>query len=187
MHARAVLFFLCLLACSGASGQQEEFHLKSDKTGRVYGPFVFTNGAPVLLGQSKFAVVRKERANPVVQNEEHANDIEAACAATVSWLKLVDQDRLEEAWDDVAGYMQKAVSRQQFAMSIEMMRQTLGKVTARKLQSAQFTQTIPSAPDGQYVVVRYESVLEKKRSAIETIIPMLDEDGTWRVSGYDVR
>ena len=32
-----------------------------------------------------------------------------------------------------------------------------------------------------------KTVFEKKASAVETITPMLDPDGVWRVSGYFIR
>jgi hypothetical protein len=42
-------------------------------------------------------------------------------------------------------------------------------------------------PDGKYVVIQYDSVFEQKASAVETVTPMLDSDGAWRVSGYFVQ
>jgi hypothetical protein len=46
---------------------------------------------------------------------------------------------------------------------------------------------LQGAPDGKYVTIRYETVFENKASAVETITPMLDPDGIWRVSGYFIR
>ena len=43
------------------------------------------------------------------------------------------------------------------------------------------------SPDGQYVVIQFTSSFENKKSAIETITPMLDPDGQWRVSGYYIK
>jgi hypothetical protein len=57
----------------------------------------------------------------------------------------------------------------------------------RKLKSAAYTKTLPGAPDGEYVVIRYESSFEHKQSAVETVTPMLDKDGVWRVSGYYIK
>jgi hypothetical protein len=42
-------------------------------------------------------------------------------------------------------------------------------------------------PDGQYVVIRYDSSFANKKSAIETVTPMLDQGGQWRVSGYFIK
>jgi hypothetical protein len=43
---------------------------------------------------------------------------------------------------------------------------------------------LPGAPDGEYVVFQFLSSFENKKTAIERVIPMLDKDGIWRVSGY---
>ncbi len=43
------------------------------------------------------------------------------------------------------------------------------------------------APDGEYVVIQFETSFEHKRSAIETVTPMMDRDGKWRVSGYYIK
>src|SRR3990172_8443962 len=45
----------------------------------------------------------------------------------------------------------------------------------------------PGAPDGQYVVIQYETSFERKSSAIETITPIREKDGKWRVAGYYIR
>ena len=40
------------------------------------------------------------------------------------------------------------------------------------------------APDGEYVVIQFSASFAHKKSALETITPMLEKDGKWRVSGY---
>jgi hypothetical protein len=52
---------------------------------------------------------------------------------------------------------------------------------------AQFTRTLPGAPDGDYVVIQYRTRFEHKAAAVETVPPMRDADGQWRVSGYFIR
>jgi hypothetical protein len=66
-------------------------------------------------------------------------------------------------------------------------RDPLGKVQSRKLVKATYTKSLPGAPDGDYVVMQYESSFEHKQSAIETITGALDKDGKWRVSGYFIK
>jgi hypothetical protein len=46
---------------------------------------------------------------------------------------------------------------------------------------------MPGAPGGKYVIIQYATAFEKKATAVETVIPMLDPDGAWRVSGYFIR
>jgi Protein of unknown function (DUF4019) len=66
-------------------------------------------------------------------------------------------------------------------------RDPLGKVLSRTLKSATYTTSLPGAPDGEYVVIQYDTSFEHKKSAVETITPMLDKDDHWRVSGYFIK
>ena len=50
-----------------------------------------------------------------------------------------------------------------------------------------YTTNLPGAPDGEYVVIQYKTSFQNKASAIETVTPMRDPDGVYRVSGYYIR
>jgi hypothetical protein len=79
------------------------------------------------------------------------------------------------------------VTKEEWKSKLRASRDPLGKMLSRKLKGATYTKTLPGAPDGEYVVVQYESSFEHKQSAVETITPMLDKDGMWRVSGYFIK
>ncbi len=111
----------------------------------------------------------------------------AALHAAEVWLELVDQGQYGESWDEAAQYFKKAVSRQTWEESLEAVRTPLGSNTSRTVQSMQYRTSLPGAPDGDYVVIEFRSSFENKRSAIETVTPMLEEDQTWRVSGYYIK
>jgi hypothetical protein len=55
------------------------------------------------------------------------------------------------------------------------------------LLSATYTTQLPGAPDGEYVVLQYDTSFEHKKTAIETVTPVMDKDGKWRVSGYYIK
>ncbi len=112
---------------------------------------------------------------------------EAAVASSQKWLSLVDTGKYAESWDEAAEYFKNAILKQKWLESMEAFRKPLGKLISRKLKSKQYATTLPGAPDGEYVVIQYETSFENKNSAIETITPMLDKDGKWRVSGYYIR
>jgi len=118
-----------------------------------------------------------------------ANEVaeKAAVAAAGAWLSLVDRENYAESWNQAAGLFKAAVTKEQWQNTVRAVRVPLGKVVARKLKSKQYTKTLPGAPDGEYVVIQYETTFEQKQSAIETITPMLDKDGKWRISGYYIK
>jgi hypothetical protein len=50
-----------------------------------------------------------------------------------------------------------------------------------------FKSTLSGAPGGASVVLEFASSFEWKAAAIETVTPMRDEDGSWRVSAYYIK
>ena len=58
---------------------------------------------------------------------------------------------------------------------------------SRELLSAQHMTSLPGAPDGDYVVIQFKTSFANKKSAVETVTPMLEKDGVWRVSGYFIK
>ena len=112
---------------------------------------------------------------------------DAAQAAAEPWLKLVDASQYDASWDQAAKLFKGAVTKEQWKQAAAGARQPLGKLVSRKLKSRTYTEKAPGAPDGKYVVIQYDTAFENKASAVETVTPMLDPDGVWRVSGYFVR
>ncbi len=111
----------------------------------------------------------------------------AAESAARSWLALVDAGKYGESWDAAAAFFQAAITRDQWKHALDKVRRPLGSVSSRKLLGAQFVTDIPNAPKGEYVVIQFGTDFEHRAGAIETITPMKDRDGSWRVSGYFIK
>ena len=122
---------------------------------------------------------------PCVGATETAEDL--AQKAAESWLKLVDAGKFDESWTQAASLFKKAVTKAQWAQVAQGSVKPLGKLVSRHLKSRQSAEKLPGAPDGKYVVIQFDSVFENKAEAVETVTPMLDADGVWRVSGYFVK
>ena len=110
-----------------------------------------------------------------------------AVAASKEWLAVVDVGRFDQGWESAAAYLKAAVTKADFVRAVAAVRIPLGKVVARTRTSTQYATSLPGAPDGDYVVIQYGTVFENKKSAVETITPMLDRDGQWRIAGYYIR
>jgi len=108
-------------------------------------------------------------------------------ASSEAWLAVVDSEKYDESWDEAAEYFKSAITRDKWKESLQAVRKPLGRMVSRKLKSQQYFTTIPGAPDGEYVVIQYDTVFENKKAAVETITPMLDKDGKWKVSGYFIK
>ena len=126
----------------------------------------------------------------LIATATHAQDakaVEAAQAAASRWLATNDQGAYAQSWEQAAGLLKGAVTAAQWEQSLKAVRTPLGAVQSRQQRSAQYAKALPGAPDGHYVVIQFETRFEHKAQAIETVTPMLDKDGTWRVSGYFIR
>ena len=110
-----------------------------------------------------------------------------ALTAAKAWLTLVDNGDYGKSWETAAEYFQNAVPQQQWQQGLTAARKPLGKVVSRQLKSKQYRTSLPGAPDGQYVVIQFETSFEKKKAAVETITPMVNTDGKWRVAGYYIK
>ncbi len=104
-----------------------------------------------------------------------------------AWLALVDSGKYADSWQEASQLFKAAVTKEEWRSKLQATRGPFGKLLSRNLKSAKYTKTLPGAPDGEYVVIQYESSFEHKQAAVETVTPMLDKDGTWRVSGYFIR
>jgi hypothetical protein len=109
-----------------------------------------------------------------------------ATKAARAWLVLIDDGKYGESWDAAAKVFQGAITREQWAATLANFREPLGKLGTRGVKSAELRTSLPGAPDGKYVVVQFKTSFSKKKSAIETVTPFL-EDGSWKVSGYFIK
>ncbi|HEY6413340.1 MAG TPA: DUF4019 domain-containing protein, partial [Edaphobacter sp.] len=94
---------------------------------------------------------------------------EAAQRADEVWLGLVDSGKYAESYRAAAATFQAAVSEAKWVEAVEVARGPLGKLMTRSLKSARYTKTLPGAPDGEYVVLIYETSFEHKDAAVETV------------------
>lgn len=104
-----------------------------------------------------------------------------------NWLDLLDSSEYTDSWLEAAPYFQNNVTQEEWKRTLQGVRQPLGKMLSRELESRQYTTSLPGSPDGEYVVIQYNTSFDNKQSAIETVTPMLDRDGRWKVAGYFIK
>ena len=132
-----------------------------------------------------FAILGILTSSVVLAEDDSAEG--SAVIAAEAWLKLVDDGQYAGSWEQAAEYFRAIMKQQAWEDSIRPLRESLGKVITRTLKTQQYATSMPGAPDGEYVVLPFETSFENKTVAFETVTPMIDEDGVWRVSGYYVK
>ncbi|MDL2716821.1 MAG: DUF4019 domain-containing protein [Acidobacteriota bacterium] len=118
---------------------------------------------------------------------DDADGVPKATAAARAWLALTDSGKYGASWGAAATVFQGAVTKESWEKALVSVRTPLGAVRSRKLKSATFTHELPRAPKGDYVVVEYDTEFENRPGAVETVTPMLEKDGSWKVSGYYIK
>jgi hypothetical protein len=107
-----------------------------------------------------------------------------ALRAARAWLAVVDTGDYDESWNAAAGYFRNAIGNEQWRQTLTGVRQPLGNVVSRELRGKTYATELPGAPDGEYVVIQFNTTFENKRVTVETVTPMLEDDGSWLVAGY---
>jgi hypothetical protein len=111
----------------------------------------------------------------------------AAVAAAEKWLEMIDNGQYIESWREAAVYFKNAIDQDKWEQTLQAVRKPLGNVVSRKVKSTTYETSLPGAPDGEYVVLQFETSFENKKTAVEMVTPMLEKDGTWRVAGYYIK
>lgn len=121
----------------------------------------------------------------IVRADSAAED--AALKASQAWLDVVDAGKYDASWEQAALFFRNNITKENWITTIKGVRDPLGKVVKRTLKSKQNVKSMPGAPDGDYEIIQFDTSFENKKAAVETVIPMLEKDGKWRVSGYYIR
>jgi Protein of unknown function (DUF4019) len=113
--------------------------------------------------------------------------VKVALPSAETWLTMVDEGSYADSWNQAAGYFKGAVKQEKWQETLQALRKPLGKVISREVKSKSYHTSLPGAPDGEYVVIQFETFFENKKTTVETVTPMMDRDGKWRVSGYFIK
>jgi hypothetical protein len=111
----------------------------------------------------------------------------AATAAAPAWLSQIDAGNYSNSWRDASAYFKEAVTEKGLQDALARARKPLGKLLSRKLTKAQSATSLPGAPDGNYVVMQFDTSFANKKQAIETVTFMQEKDGKWKAAGYYIK
>jgi len=110
-----------------------------------------------------------------------------AAAAAEKWLGQVDAGKYAESWKEASTYFQGAVAEKAWVESLNGIRKPLGKLVSRKLKNARNVHSLPGAPDGDYVVMQFDTSLVHKKSAVETVTFVREKSSKWKAAGYYIK
>ena len=119
--------------------------------------------------------------------EEIQLDTSGGMSAAQSWLAMIDSGRYGASWDAASERFRAAMDRTRWEVMIQTARAPIGLVTSRKLRTATLARSLPNAPDGEYLVIVYDTRFDNLPLATETVTTAREADGAWRIVGYWIR
>ena len=116
----------------------------------------------------------------------HAEDNfeKGAMAAAETWLGHVDAGDYAGSWREASAYFQGAITEKAWVASLNRVRTPLGPLLSRQLKQVQHTTSMPGAPDGDYVVMQFDTRFANKQAAVETVTFMQEKKDAWKAAGY---
>ncbi|MCK8127747.1 DUF4019 domain-containing protein [Pseudoalteromonas sp. 2CM39R] len=100
-----------------------------------------------------------------------------------SWLTLIDNGQYQQSWQQADLLFKQAMPQSNWSKALKQVRVPLGKVVLRKNLSLMNYDSLPSLPDGEYVIIQFQSQFMNKEQAIETI-SLSKNSGQWQPIGY---
>ena len=125
-------------------------------------------------------------AEPYYKEDIEKKDIEAA-ASSLALAHLINIDRgVYEIDDDFATAFKAKVTQPQWNIHLTMIRGPLGFVVERKKVNSQLSDKLPDAPDGEYVIVTFQTDFTQRKNIREIVTMMKDGDQftDWKLAGY---
>jgi hypothetical protein len=104
-----------------------------------------------------------------------------------AWLALIDAGQYAPSWQDASTYFRGAIDEKKWADTLTAVRKPLGAMQSRTVATAKHHTDLPGAPDGEYVLMTFDTSFANKKAAVETVTFVKEKDGTWRAVGYFIK
>jgi len=110
-----------------------------------------------------------------------------AVRQALEWLAIIDDADYSGSFSAMARIFTTGVREKIWQERISEVRDPLGLVTSRLLESAEAKSDIQGAPAGEYMIVRFNTMFDTDSSTTEAVTMYKQDDGNWKSVGYYVR
>lgn len=121
-------------------------------------------------------------AEPQAQVQYDPAMLEASRQAALDWLKLVDQGKYNDSWDQGAVIFKLTMPQNEWGIYLNKIRGPLGNVGSREVLDQRVSKDPKGLPKGDYIVMFYDTTFSSGKA--NELITLQHEDGVWRVMGY---
>ena len=120
---------------------------------------------------------------PLYNQSPDSEKIERAETVSVEFLALVDGGKYAESWQASASLMQGKIAEKAWVEKLSEARDLSGGMVQRARKSASYSTEAQDSPEGEYIMLIYESDFQKAEDVSEYVTVMLEGD-EWKVAGY---
>ena len=106
--------------------------------------------------------------------------------AAKEWLRIVDSGEYAKSWEKSDSFFKSQLTQEKWAVALKEVRSPLGAVVSRIELGAKEYSTLPGAPDGQYLVIQFQTDFQNKKTSTE-ILTLSKSSGDWLPIGYFIK
>jgi len=133
-------------------------------------------GAPVLA---------QEAGEEAAEQPEAAEQTEEAREAADAWLALYDANDIEGTYETAADVFKEQVSLEDWEMQAGQVQDAVGELDGREFTETVYTNELPQAPAGDYMIVQYDT--QYANMNVTEFVILLLEEGEWRLVGFNAQ
>ncbi len=129
----------------------------------------------------KLLLILSMLASSFIWSNESAGSI-----AAKEWLKIVDVGKYVESWQKSDAFFKSQLTQTEWSVALTGVRTPLGQVKSRSELVAKEYSSLPGVPDGEYLVIQFQTEFQNKKSATETLT-LSKSSGDWLPVGYFIK
>jgi hypothetical protein len=103
-----------------------------------------------------------------------------------AWLKLLDQGKYAESWDQTGKWFKETAPKQAWCQQTAAIRTSFGPVVSRTFKQSKYATKVWKQPNAQYITIQYDTLFKNQGRGVEEVTAIREADGKWRSLGYYV-
>lgn len=120
---------------------------------------------------------------PLWNETPDSEKIDLAEPVANAFLEKIDAGEYAQSWQSAAHLMQEKISLEEWEEKLQGARARSGQLVSREKTSATYSTEAQDSPEGEYIMLIYESRFEFAEDVSE-YVTVMRQDGDWKVAGY---
>ena len=125
---------------------------------------------------------------PLYNHNKRPDDqmLEQAQPVAVEFLALVDSGKYPESWQSLAPIVRDKIKQKEWIEKLDKARSKSGGIVQRVQESTRSVTSLKDSPEGEYIILSYESDFQRAEDVSEYVAIMRDGD-SWKVASYSMQ